>query len=107
MMQTWRETPVPWILSMFDPLLNSDQKRYRLQRLTIDIFLHHAETQWDEWAAFDALFQKQEFDSLQMVTISMSRVLYITDGQAVVEKLSGQLHLLKRSGKLKLSMFPE
>ncbi|KAE9392882.1 hypothetical protein BT96DRAFT_924449 [Gymnopus androsaceus JB14] len=93
------DTPVPWIQSLFTPLLDLDSRdnTISLRRLIIDLNQPH--TQWNnEWALLDALLAKSEFVQLETVQFNLLASYYVS-----WESLKEKLPLLDGSGKLKVS----
>ncbi|KAE9391944.1 hypothetical protein BT96DRAFT_1000807 [Gymnopus androsaceus JB14] len=100
---------VPWMRSLFEPLLNSDQKRYPLQRLTIEIsvdgYTMSNNRYWTKWPSLDALLSKPEFDLLETVHIVIKCGSPSLDpGRRAREVLDEMLSFLKGSGKLKFTV---
>lgn len=89
---------IPWVRSFFEPLLKSDYG-HPLQFLTIQLIFANA-YHLDEWATFDALFQKIGFASLAKVNI---RILGSMTPSDAVELLSETFLYLKGLGKLEVS----
>ncbi|KAE9402208.1 hypothetical protein BT96DRAFT_1017773 [Gymnopus androsaceus JB14] len=100
-------TPVPWILSLFEPLLNGNQSPPR--HLVIELSSEHddpvATPQWEHWVAFDAFFARAEFALLETVDIIMTSRVNGIPGDVpsnVADLLSRRLGILKESGKLRV-----
>ncbi|KAE9401474.1 hypothetical protein BT96DRAFT_992028 [Gymnopus androsaceus JB14] len=95
-------TSIPWVKSLFEPLLNSDQSRCTPKQLIIELYLHNPlrNSQWAHWVELDALLEKPQFSSLETVNIILVGRDSLADG--VVERLNRELLFLKRSGKLNM-----
>ncbi|KAF9071888.1 hypothetical protein BDP27DRAFT_1418698 [Rhodocollybia butyracea] len=102
--QTDTYTPVPWIQSLFEPLLRLNQKTYPLQSLTIHLYADHSDPlsthQWDEWSQIDALLAAPVFFPLEAVNI----ILIYEHSIVVKEKLTERFSLLAGLGKLRVEM---
>ncbi|KAE9397851.1 hypothetical protein BT96DRAFT_995410 [Gymnopus androsaceus JB14] len=100
-------TPVPMIHALFRPFLNQKGKRLSLQRLIITMVLMdpplsaNSLKTWEQWTAIDALLQKPEFASIEMVDFRLSaipRSPEVPDG--VRHLLRGKLPYLETSRKM-------
>ncbi|KAE9397825.1 hypothetical protein BT96DRAFT_1020492 [Gymnopus androsaceus JB14] len=94
---------IAWIQYLFEPLLNPDGNLLPLQHLTIVLFDRNpvrdplVPRQWDQWSTIDALLEKPEFASLQMVVFKLG---YLHLPGDVSKVLSERLPFLEGSGKL-------
>jgi hypothetical protein len=104
--QTDTYSPVPWILSLFEPLLNADRKKFFLRRLTIDLNIEHVDPmechqQWDQWAAVDTLLAESEFSLLENVNINLLGVMHPVP-TGLIWVLTKKLAFLENRKKLRV-----
>ncbi|KAE9402565.1 hypothetical protein BT96DRAFT_918090 [Gymnopus androsaceus JB14] len=100
--QTELYSPIPWIHSLFQPFLDSDRNICSLRHLTVELYTNpQAIPQLDQWALFDALLEKPQFSSLEVVNIMIVGMAIMPS--SVTESLSEKLLFLNQSGKLKVT----
>lgn len=90
--------------ALLRPLLSQDGKQSPLQRLTIDLYVHHRRpldsNLWDPWMSFDVLLQRPEYTMLELVHFRLLPPAFGNLTSGAVELLCGKLPFLQGSGKL-------